>query len=548
MRAIVMPLGVFVVFASTAFAQTVFSGIVLDPNGAPVEGATIYVTSIRTSEQLDFATTAEGRFEFSGLPAGDYRVSSMTPGIGVFTVTLAAGEPVHREITLAFGPFQETWDIIRAAPGAPMPPRTMPAGWRCTNRVTGLPLCAPSSVIDEFERDETERLKAPVLGPRRIGLPPSYPPDLLEARIQGAVVLRGRLTPDGVLTAVQLTSSGHSALDAAALAAVNGVRWEPARIRGVAQEVPLTVTLRYRLDAAAPAPVVRPGGGQSTDTPVFAPGGVRQSVALQGSPAQAPAPRPTFEVASVKPNTSGAPMVSVRTLPGGGFQAINQTLRGLIQFAYGLRAFQLTGPSWIDDARFDVTATAGRMPMPGELQLMLRALLADRFKLVVRNETRESPVYNLVLTRNDGRLGPGLRPADASNCRQAVPGQPVPLAQGPGQLPPCGSMGGGRGGPFTARSVTLDQLAANFSNQVDRPVINRTGLTGLFDVTLEFSGGRGGGGLGPLPPQPGEPPPPPDDRPVLSTAIQDQLGLRFENARGPVEFTVIETVSPPTPD
>jgi uncharacterized protein (TIGR03435 family) len=70
----------------------------------------------------------------------------------------------------------------------------------------------------------------------------------------------------------------------------------------------------------------------------------------------------------------------------------------------------------------------------------------------------------------------------------------------------------------------------------------------MFDVELQFSGARGGGGLGPLPPQPGEPPPPPDDRPVLSTAIQDQLGLRFENARGPVVFTVIESVSQPTPD
>jgi uncharacterized protein (TIGR03435 family) len=255
--------------------------------------------------------------------------------------------------------------------------------------------------------------------------------------------------------------------------------------------------------------------------------------------AQDTASAPAFEVASVKPNTSGAPMVRMQTLPGGRFNAINVPLRQLIQFAYGIRASQLEGPGWIDDARFDITATGGAMPA-GPIAMMLRTLLADRFGLVGRRESREAPIFALVVAREDRRLGPQLRPA-SGECTPPVPGQaPVPGANY------CGM--GFMNRRLSGRSVTIDELARSLAGQVNRPVVNRTDLDGMFDVDLEFAAVPGGGGLGPLPPQPGQAPPPPDDRPVLSTAIQEQLGLRLENTRGPVEFTVIESVSQPTPD
>ena len=261
------------------------------------------------------------------------------------------------------------------------------------------------------------------------------------------------------------------------------------------------------------------------------------------APQAAPAAQATFEVASIKPNNSGVPKVSVQIQPGGRFNVFNQTLRGIIRFAYRLQDFQLVGPGWIDSDRFDITATAGREVMPNEIALMVRALLAERFKLTVRTETRDSPIFALVLARSDGRLGPQMKPAVEDNCTKPVPGQPPT----PNMPPICGGFLFGRGG-LSGRSVTPAALAGNFSNQVGRLVVDRTGLTGIYDIELQFAGGRGVG-LGPLPPQPGEPPTPPDpDRPELSTAIQEQLGLRLESARGPIEVMVIETVERPTPD
>ena len=257
-------------------------------------------------------------------------------------------------------------------------------------------------------------------------------------------------------------------------------------------------------------------------------------------------PQPTFEVASVKPNNSGVPKVSVGTPPGGRFVAFNQTLRGLIQFAYRLQGFQLMGPEWIDTERFDITASAGRETMPNEIPLMLRALLAERFKLTTHSETRDAPIFALVVARSDGRLGAQLRRAVEGGCTPIVPGRP-PEPAGANQAPPCGAMRFGPGG-LTGSGVTMPDLARSFSNQVGRQVVDRTGLPGTFDFDLQFSGGRGGP-LGPLPPQPGEAPTTPDpDRPVLTTAIQEQLGLRLESTRGPVDVVVVDTVERPTPD
>ena len=130
-------------------------------------------------------------------------------------------------------------------------------------------------------------------------------------------------------------------------------------------------------------------------------------------------PNPQFEVASIKPNKSGDMRVMMSVQPGGRFTATNVTLRMMIRNAYQLQEFQITGgPSWIADERFDIVAKAETGDgigdpfraepngQPSRGQLMIRALLADRFKLVAHNETRELPIYALVKARNDGKLGP----------------------------------------------------------------------------------------------------------------------------------------------
>src|SRR6185436_5879072 len=118
---------------------------------------------------------------------------------------------------------------------------------------------------------------------------------------------------------------------------------------------------------------------------------------------------PAFDVTSVKPNNSGSLNSSSRTLPGGGLAATNMTVRQLIVNAYRLRPFQATGgPDWIDSARFDIAAKAAPEHATTPVSSMLRSLLADRFKQRVHTETKEQPIYALVVARADGRLGPKL--------------------------------------------------------------------------------------------------------------------------------------------
>jgi uncharacterized protein (TIGR03435 family) len=152
---------------------------------------------------------------------------------------------------------------------------------------------------------------------------------------------------------------------------------------------------------------------------------------------------PAFEVASVKLNKSGdSRVIGGRTQPGGRFTMANVQLREIIRLAYRLQSFQvLGGPNWINSDRFDIVAKAESSAAPEQVWLMLRTLLAERFKLAVHNETRELPVFALVVARSDGTLGPQLRPADADCVAAAAgplsgvtPGPPVPS-----QPPQCGS-------------------------------------------------------------------------------------------------------------
>lgn len=287
--------------------------------------------------------------------------------------------------------------------------------------------------------------------------------------------------------------------------------------------------------------------------------------------AAAPAnPNPVFEVASVKPNRSGANNIGIGLQPGGRFTATNVPVVQLIRFAYGLQPFQIVGgPSWANSDRFDITAKAegdvapaplGAGGPPGPMQLMVRALLADRFKLVVHTETREMPIYNLVLARPDGRLGDRLKPSTLDCAaltaarRGGGPGARAggpPPALTPGERPQCGMRMGP--GNLSAGGMTITFFGNGLGPMLQRVVTDKTNLAGTFDIDLTWTPDVPQGALN-APPTPGAPPganaPPPIDPngPTIFTAVQEQLGLKLEPARGPVDVLVIDSVQQPTPD
>jgi uncharacterized protein (TIGR03435 family) len=284
------------------------------------------------------------------------------------------------------------------------------------------------------------------------------------------------------------------------------------------------------------------------DAQVFVGGGAPAT----GAPSAPPGPM-AFEVASVRPNTSNEPQVRIGVQPGGRFTATNVPLRELIRFAYQLQNFQIVdAPDWIRDERFDILAKAEGdiAPTPlgqaGPIQLMVRSLLAERFQLALHEETREMPLYALVLNRSDGRLGPALRESttDCAAVMAAARGRgALPAPPAPGERPQCGMFGGP--GQVRAGSVPMRQLAQMLSQQVQRVVVDETGLTGNYDFDLTFTPDQ----LPQGPPPPGAPPVAIDpDGVSIFTALQEQLGLKLDAQRGPVSVMVVDRVERPTPD
>jgi uncharacterized protein (TIGR03435 family) len=284
-----------------------------------------------------------------------------------------------------------------------------------------------------------------------------------------------------------------------------------------------------------------------------------QITVIQGGGAPATASsadqgRLEFEVASVKPNKSGDGRVMLGMAPGGRFTATNVTLRMLIRNAYQLQDFQIAGgPNWLNSDHFDIVAKADRDVAPaqpggppGPLQMMLRALLADRFKLAAHNETRDMPIYALVLARSDGKLGPQLHPS-ATDCAAIMAANRArggPPAFPEAARPPCGMRMGP--GQMSGGAFPLSQLASTLSVIVQRVVIDRSGLTGAYDFDLTWTPDQTLQGQ----PPPGAPAPPPIDPngPSIFTALQEQLGLKLDSQRGPVDVLVIDKAEPPTPD
>lgn len=301
--------------------------------------------------------------------------------------------------------------------------------------------------------------------------------------------------------------------------------------------------------------------------------------------AQAPAataPGPTFEVASIKPNKSGDGRIGIMMAPGGRFTATGVTAGMLITQAYRLQggrgfggnnSLLLNAPDWVNRDRFDIVAKAEGNVVPDQFPDLLKSLLIDRFKLTAHTESRELPVYALVLARSDGKLGTSLRPVSAECSAMLAsrrsgpppagrggPGDPGPGgpvgagAVGRGQLPmpapgapaPCGNMRIGPGN-LSSGGTPIALLVNSLSGFAGRTVIDRTGLAGDYQFDLQWTPDQMPGARGDLPPGVQLPPIDPNG-PSIFTAVQEQLGLKLESTRAPVDVLVIDRVEPPTED
>lgn len=267
---------------------------------------------------------------------------------------------------------------------------------------------------------------------------------------------------------------------------------------------------------------------------------------------QTPEPQREFDVVSIKPSQPGAPTLIPRISPGR-VEIYNRTLKELIRTAYSRFPFDMRavvgGPSWIDTERFDIVATMERPPqlagmgMLGELSGMLRAVIEQRFGVKTHNEQREGDVYTLTHARSDRRTGAGLRQVpdtcDAA-LKELTGAAPPPQRTGP---PPCSF--GGPPGRLIGTGVTIVMFANVLSGHAGRTVVDRTGLTGSFDFELTFD--QSSSAQAPPGAAPG-PQPRDDSTPSIFTALQEQLGLKLEPTRGPVDVLVVDSAERPTPN
>jgi len=259
---------------------------------------------------------------------------------------------------------------------------------------------------------------------------------------------------------------------------------------------------------------------------------------------------PKFEAASIRPcgpaaraglqrSENGNPTPGSLTLPCA-------TLRDLIEMAYHLSVDRSEyshtvlqvpiegGPSWVYSERFTINARAADDPSPTVTRgPMLQALLEDRFNLKLRRVSKEVPVYALTVAKG----GPKLQPFREGSCIDLKPGPPDP-----DQKPFCGAGKSKRNGSvrtYEFFKMTLGEFAQNMGvnsgpRLLDRPVIDKTGLSGLFNFTLTYE------------PEPVALQDEPSTGPSIFTAVQEQLGLKLEPARGPADFLVIDSVTRPS--
>src|SRR6185312_6424878 len=224
---------------------------------------------------------------------------------------------------------------------------------------------------------------------------------------------------------------------------------------------------------------------------------------------------PEFEVASVKRAMPGPQGVWTNGSPDR-IRMLNMSLQQLISFAYDVKDYQVPAKGWIESEKYDVVAkvspAVASMPWAvkfAQMRMMTRALLAQRFQLVLRRELREMPVYGLVTAKSGSKLQE-LGPNPGDNVMADI-----------------------QRGHLSAKKMQMSQLALILGDQMDRPVVDFTGIRGVFDVTLDWS------------PESAEPVAS-DTKPSLALALQEQLGLKLEPRKSPVDVLVVDRAEPPS--
>jgi len=253
--------------------------------------------------------------------------------------------------------------------------------------------------------------------------------------------------------------------------------------------------------------------------------------AVSGQVARSPV---SFEVASVKASPSGSAQFPGRSfLPGGKFTATSLTLRALIQIAYDVPAVMISGGSnLLDSGTYDIDAKTETGTAQGpELKRMLQTLLADRFKLSIRRETKKLQIYALIVGKN----GPRLQKAEDRECPDIVDGD----ALSRGTL--CHFLLSGPQTGWSGRTIGMHDLADALTTRVNRPVVDKTEITGYFDIkTSPWSLGAGEAD--------GVRQAADTNDPSLFTVLEEQLGLRLESQKGPVEILVVDHAEKPSPN
>ncbi|HZL56455.1 MAG TPA: TIGR03435 family protein [Bryobacteraceae bacterium] len=265
----------------------------------------------------------------------------------------------------------------------------------------------------------------------------------------------------------------------------------------------------------------------------------------------------SFDVASIKPHPPSGDG-RIRVMMGGGpgtpdpgrLNYENVSLKNMVTTAFDIKGYQLTGPVWLDSERFDVTAKIAPGATKEQFRTMLQNLLTDRFNMTFHREKKELSAFVLVVGKGGSKLKGSEETADDKDSAPAPQPGPGPMKRGKDGFP---ELPAGREGSFmsmmpgkaklVANHASVSRLVEMLGNQLDRPVVDETGLKGNYDITLYFEPEMRGAPGGAMP-RPGEGGAPPttegETYPTLITAIQEQLGLKLESKKAPIDLIVID--------
>jgi uncharacterized protein (TIGR03435 family) len=270
----------------------------------------------------------------------------------------------------------------------------------------------------------------------------------------------------------------------------------------------------------------------------------------------------TFDAASVKPapppSPDGRGMIFLNAAPSGGPGTKDPgrihypftTLKNVLTNAYNVKNFQITGPAWLDTERFDITATMPPDTTKEQFRVMLQNLLAERLKMTVRRETKELPMYSLLVAKNGPKMKESLEaaPPKTDGVPAQLPPPPMEPKMGPDGFPifpprPLGSpitvvIMNGRA-RIEGRGNTTQELADRLIALTSRPVTDATALKAKYDFIVTFAPESMNGPMGLIP---AAVTPDADALPDIFAAVQSQLGLRLEPKKGPVEMIVIDHI------